>query len=112
MRNDKDNKMKDLTDKGLEVGDIYLDCSYHPVLCTESVGDDVSGISLFDGSTPRQCSIYNCSPIKLMPEQVKFFIEKRNDFLEAESLFKKEEKIDVYDKFFEEIEKLNLFKNN
>ena len=36
----------------------------------------------------------------------------KNDFLEAESLFKKEEKIDVYDKFFEEIEKLNLFKNN
>ena len=36
----------------LEVGDIYEDCAYHPVLCVsvDYEQDDVSGISLLDGT--------------------------------------------------------------
>jgi hypothetical protein len=38
---------------GIRVGDVYEDCSFHPVLCTE-IDDDggvvLSGISLIDGS--------------------------------------------------------------
>ena len=36
---------------GISVGDIYEDCSCHPVLCVslDYEQDDISGISLIDG---------------------------------------------------------------
>ena len=39
---------------GLGVGQIYEDCAFHPVLCTELLVDDdeMIGISLIDGSWP------------------------------------------------------------
>lgn len=46
------------------VGDIYEDCAYHPVLCTEADGDDIAGISLVDGSL-RSCSIIHCGVLRL-----------------------------------------------
>jgi hypothetical protein len=49
------------------VGLIYEDCAFHPVLCTSlSVEDDeMRGISLIDGSTPRSCSPRHCGPVPL-----------------------------------------------
>jgi hypothetical protein len=46
-------------------GDIYEDCSFHPVLCTYVDEDEVGGISLIDGTAPRACSISHCGVIKL-----------------------------------------------
>ncbi|MGW8951450.1 hypothetical protein [Streptomyces sp. NPDC055709] len=55
------------------MGDIYEDCSFHPVLCTE-VDDDggvvLSGISLIDASFPRSCDAQYCAPIRIPAEQV------------------------------------------
>jgi hypothetical protein len=40
---------------------IYEDCAFHPVLCTHVHDDDsISGISLIDGSGPRNCSLVHC----------------------------------------------------
>jgi hypothetical protein len=51
----------------LAVGDIYEDCACHPVLCTavDYENDDISGISLVDGSYPRSCSLRHCGVRKL-----------------------------------------------
>ncbi|QKW44457.1 hypothetical protein [Streptomyces microflavus] len=53
---------------GIRVGDIYEDCSFHPVFCTE-IDDDggvvLSGISLIDGSYPRSCDAQHCGPIRI-----------------------------------------------
>lgn len=56
---------------GLKVGDVYQDCAYHPVRCTELDGDDISGISLLDGSSPRSCSIKHCGVRKMKDNEVK-----------------------------------------
>lgn len=58
----------------IKVGDIYWDCAYHPVLCIESDGDDISGVSLLDGSRPRSCSILHCGVIRLNADQVEVLI--------------------------------------
>ena len=50
------------------VGDIYLDCAYHPVVCEEANGDDITGVSMVDGSRPRSCSIKYCAPAKMTKE--------------------------------------------
>ena len=54
-----------LNKNGFRVGDIYEDCSYHPVLCTEAGGGDLWGISLIDGTSPRGCSVFHCGPVKM-----------------------------------------------
>ncbi|WP_374774983.1 hypothetical protein OG756_20770 [Streptomyces sp. NBC_01310] len=58
---------------GIRVGDIYEDCSFHPVLCTE-IDDDggvvLSGVSLIDGSFPRSCDGRYCGPIRIAVEEV------------------------------------------
>jgi len=41
----------------IKPGDIYEDCSFHPVLCTFNDGDEIQGISLIDATAPRACSI-------------------------------------------------------
>ncbi|MFC0007287.1 hypothetical protein [Micromonospora siamensis] len=46
-------------------GDIYEDCSFHPVLCTHVDGDEIGGISLIDASSPRACSLSGCAVVKL-----------------------------------------------
>jgi hypothetical protein len=58
-----------------KVGDIYLDCGWHPVFCTAVErmpfhwlgpwDKDISGISLLDGSSPRGCSLIHCAPVKI-----------------------------------------------
>ena len=44
----------------LRPGDYYEDCFYHPCLCIRVLDDEVSGISLVDGSVPRSCSVGHC----------------------------------------------------
>jgi hypothetical protein len=56
-------------------GDLYLDCGWHPVVCTEVTWTcwrwlgpydrDLAGVSLLDGSSPRSCSVIHCDPQKL-----------------------------------------------
>ncbi|WEH16924.1 hypothetical protein [Streptomyces sp. VNUA24] len=66
------DRMNDATDPrnpaGIRVGDIYEDCSFHPVLCTE-VDDDgwvvLNGISLIDGTFPRSCDAQHCAPVRI-----------------------------------------------
>jgi hypothetical protein len=55
----------------IKVGDIYEDCAYHPVLCTlaDYEGDELAGISLIDGSSPRSCSPTHCGPVRLTVEE-------------------------------------------
>ena len=55
--------------KKFAVGKFYEDCAYHPVLCTEISEDDLSGISLIDGSSPRSCSLKHCAPRPLTFEE-------------------------------------------
>ena len=63
-----------LIDKGM----IYEDCAFHPVLCVEVHSDDsVSGISLIDGSYPRNCSLTSCGIVSLSVEEA---VEIRKDF--------------------------------
>lgn len=58
-------------------GDIYEDCSFHPVLCTNIDDDEVNGISLIDATSPRACSLTHCGVIKLAIADV---LEARADF--------------------------------
>ena len=55
----------------IKPGDFYQDCAYHPVLCTASdyKTDDIEGISLIDGSSPRLCSFIKCRPKKITFQQ-------------------------------------------
>ena len=55
----------------IKPGDFYEDCAYHPVLCTEINEDEdrISGVSLIDGSYPRDCSLVHCRIKKLTFEE-------------------------------------------
>ena len=53
----------------LKPGDFYEDCAHHPCLCIKVNDDEVSGISLVDGSTGRSCSIGHCGVQRLTPEE-------------------------------------------
>jgi hypothetical protein len=52
-------------------GDYYEDCSFHPCLCTEvDEHGGISGISLIDGSSPRNCDINYCGVRRLTLDEV------------------------------------------
>ena len=53
----------------LKPGDFYEDCAYHPCLCIGTDMGMVEGISLVDGSFPRQCGIPQCGVRKLTFEE-------------------------------------------
>lgn len=53
----------------LAPGDYYEDCAYHPCLCIRVLDDEVSGVSLVDGSCPRSCDIKHCGIRKLTLEE-------------------------------------------
>lgn len=53
----------------LHPGDFYEDCAYHPCLCTGTCMGMVEGISLVDGSFPRQCGVPQCGVRKLTLEE-------------------------------------------
>ena len=55
----------------LAPGDIYEDCSFHPVLCmgVDYEADDIWGVSLVDGSQPRSCSLRHCGIRKLTTDE-------------------------------------------
>lgn len=58
-----------------KLGDIYLDVFDHPTVCLEIDIDyarkDISlaGVSLFDGSYPRSCSVVHSAPDKIAYEE-------------------------------------------
>ncbi|WP_457444260.1 hypothetical protein [Roseateles sp. P5_E4] len=56
---------------GLAVGDVYEDCAWHPVLCVavSYEEDDITGISLIDGTYPRSCSLRHCGIRKLTVQE-------------------------------------------
>ncbi|MBI4532320.1 MAG: hypothetical protein HY711_00110 [Candidatus Melainabacteria bacterium] len=85
--------------RSFAVGDIYQDCAYHPVLCTEvnDEGHDVSlaGVSLLDGSSPRCCSVRHCGPRKMTSEEVARRIRNRDKWLAAERAFRESEQWNV-----------------
>lgn len=86
----------DRNDTQVNVGDIYEDCAYHPVLCTEADGDDIAGISLFDYSQPRSCSIQHCGVRVLSVDEVVFKLERRDQWMEAERKWRETEDGSVY----------------
>ena len=53
----------------LRPGDFYEDCAYHPCLCIGTSMGMVEGISLVDGSFPRQCGVPQCDVRKLTAEE-------------------------------------------
>lgn len=55
----------------LSPGDLYEDCSFHPVVCVEVDydRDEIFGISLIDGSYMRSCSLRFCGVRKLTIEE-------------------------------------------
>ena len=50
-------------------GEFYEDCAYHPCLCTGTEMGTVEGISLVDGSYPRNCGVPQCDVRKLTFEE-------------------------------------------
>lgn len=73
-------------------GDIYEDCSFHPVLCTYVDGDEIGGVSLIDATAPRACSLGHCAVIKLSIADVivaradwSAYLARRRAAFEAES---------------------------
>jgi hypothetical protein len=55
-------------EREIRPGDIYEDCNYHPVICTENDRGDLWGISMVDGTGPRGCSMFHCGPVKMDPK--------------------------------------------
>ena len=55
----------------LAAGDIYEDCACHPVICigVDYETDEIWGVSLIDGSQPRNCSLRHCGIRKLSVEE-------------------------------------------
>jgi hypothetical protein len=49
----------------LRPGDFYEDCAYHPCVCIATEMGVVQGISLVDGSFPRECGVPQCGVRKL-----------------------------------------------
>jgi hypothetical protein len=49
----------------------YEDCAYHPCLITllDLENDDIEGISLIDGTSPRSCSLLNCGVVFFTEEE-------------------------------------------
>lgn len=60
-------EMKPMIGKRIRVGDIYMDCAYHPCVAIKaSVLEDVfEGISLINGTGPRGCSYRHCGVTKM-----------------------------------------------
>lgn len=87
----------------IEVGQIYRDCSYHPVLCTEVYDDDVAGVSLIDGSSPRSCSIRHCGVEVMDWDDVRKTLIHRDEFLLAQKAFQETWDTNAFYKRLEEL---------
>jgi hypothetical protein len=75
----------------IKPGEIYEDCSFHPVLCLYNDGDQIHGVSLIDASAPRACSIGHCAVVKLSVDDViaaradwPGYLQRRKQAFEAE----------------------------
>jgi hypothetical protein len=76
----------------IKPGEIYEDCSFHPVLCLYNDGDQIHGVSLIDASAPRACSIGHCAVVKLSVDDViaaradwPSYLQRRKAEFEAEN---------------------------
>ena len=51
----------------LRPGDYFEDCAFHPCICmgVDVEDDEITGVSLVDGSYPRACSTGHCGLRKL-----------------------------------------------
>jgi hypothetical protein len=83
----------------LKPGDFYEDCAYHPCLCIGTDMGMVEGISLVDGSFPRQCGIPQCGVRKLTFEEAVIWrmhgppdVPPEIEMTEAQKYWLKEEK--------------------
>lgn len=85
----------------INLGEVYEDCAYHPVYCTEADKWDVAGISLFDGSGPRSCSIRHCAPRLMSKKEVILRVKYREDWLKAQAKFKLDWSVDHYARLFQ-----------
>ena len=56
-------------DLKISPGEIYEDCSYHPCICMGVDSGFVRGVSLIDGSQPRQCDLRMCGVRLLSPAE-------------------------------------------
>ena len=76
-------------------GDVYEDCAFHPVFCVSlDVDDDeITGISLIDGSTPRSCSLQFCGVEQLTLEDV---VAIKRDF--AAYVAKRQAEVDAHNR--------------
>ncbi len=70
---------------GFDIGLIYEDCAFHPVLCTyvSYEEDELQGISLIDASTPRSCSLQHCGPVPLTVTDAAWIKEHFSRYTEA-----------------------------
>src|SRR5258705_8775655 len=66
-------------------GEIYEDCAFHPCLCLHVSGDEISGVSLVDGSCPRSCDIGACGVRKLTLEEAQTWKLSGPQDLDSES---------------------------
>jgi len=58
------------SENDLSPGDYFEDCAYHPCIAVTIKDGMVDGISLVDGSYPRNCGIPQCDLRKLSLEEV------------------------------------------
>ncbi len=58
-----------------EIGEFYSDYEGHPVKCTFSDGAFVEGISLIDGTSPRECGLFIFWPKRISEEEANKLIE-------------------------------------
>jgi hypothetical protein len=85
----------------IRAGDVYEDCAYHPVLCTEAWREgwwdwNLAGVSLLDGSQPRCCSARYCGVRKMDPREVAFRLKRREAWLAAEQVWRATEDHEAY----------------
>jgi hypothetical protein len=67
MTSFEEHVQKKYAELNIQPGDLYEDCSYHPVVCVDITAKDdaISGMSLIDGSYPRNCGLIHCGVRKL-----------------------------------------------
>lgn len=72
-----------MVNKRIRVGDMYMDCSYHPCIAAYASlkNDSFEGISIIDGSGPRSCSFRHCGITKITIEKAMFVRNNWEEFI-------------------------------
>ncbi len=76
-------QLENMDTKRIRVGDLYMDCAYHPCIATFASikKDDFEGISLIDGSGPRCCSWKHCGITKIKIKTAMFVRNNWSEFI-------------------------------